>query len=76
MTYTVTGRVMHVHGVTVRSNLSTTLNEFISFASEPTTKANFTEDMYFSASQAAIRAVLSEVQTAHKKLLAAERKAS
>lgn len=72
MTYTVTGRVMHVHGVTVRSNLSTTLNEFISFASEPTTKAN----LYFSASQAAIRAVLSEVQAAHKKLLAAERKVS
>lgn len=66
MTYTVTGRVsdMHVYGVAVRSDSRTTLNEFISFAGAPIAKENFTEDMYFSASQAAIWAALGEVQIA------------
>ncbi|MBS6639830.1 MAG: hypothetical protein KH295_02110 [Clostridiaceae bacterium] len=66
MTYTVTGRVsdMHVYGVAVRSDSRTTLDEFISFAGNPITKENFTEDMYFSASQAAIWAALGEVQIA------------
>ena len=66
MSYTVTGRVddMHVYGVAMRSDSRTTLDEFISFAGDPITKENFTEDMYFSASQAAIWAALGEVQIA------------
>ena len=66
MPYTVTGRVddMHVYGVAMRSDSRTTLDEFISFAGDPIAKENFTEDMYFSASQAAIWAALGEVQIA------------
>ena len=52
------------YGVAMRSDSRTTLDEFISFAGDPITKENFTEDMYFSASQAAIWAALGEVQIA------------
>lgn len=66
MPYTVTSRVddMHVYGVAVRSDARNTLDTFISFAGAPITKSNFTEDMYFSASQAALWAALGEVQIA------------
>lgn len=64
--YTVTSRVsdMHVYGVAVRSDARMTLDTFISFAGAPISKSNFTEDMYFSASQAALWAALGEVQIA------------
>ena len=66
MPYTVTSRVsdMHVYGVAVRSDARMTLNQLISFAGSPITKENFTEDMYFSASQAAIWCALGDAQIA------------
>ena len=64
--YTVTSRVddMHVYGVAVMSDARMTLNEFISTVGSPLNSDNFTEDMYFSATQAAIWAALGEVQIA------------
>lgn len=64
MPYTVTSRIsdMHVYGVAVMSDARMTLNEFISTAGSPLSSSNFTEDMYFSATQAAIWAALGEVQ--------------
>ena len=64
--YTVTGRVsdMHVYGVATRSDSRTTLNEFISWVQAPLTASNFTADMYFSASQAAIWVALGDAQIA------------
>lgn len=64
--YTVTGKVsdMHVYGVATRSDSRTTLNEFISWAQAPLTTSNFTADMYFSASQAAIWVALGDAQIA------------
>ena len=64
--YTVTGKVsdMHVYGVATRSDSRTTLNEFISWVQAPLTASNFTADMYFSASQAAIWAALGDAQIA------------
>ena len=64
--YTVTSRVsdMHVYGVAVRSDARMTLNQFISFAGAPITQENFTADMYFSASQAAIWCALGDAQIA------------
>lgn len=66
MAYTVTGKVddMHVYGVAVMSDARMTLNEFISTVGSPLNSSNFTEDMYFSATQAAIWAALGEVQIA------------
>ena len=66
MPYTVTSRVsdMHVYGVAVRSDARMTLDTFISFAGAPITKENFTADMYFSASQAAIWCALGDAQIA------------
>ena len=66
MPYTVTSRVsdMHVYGVAVRSDACMTLNQFLSFAGSPITKENFTEDMYFSASQAEIWCALGDAQIA------------
>ncbi len=66
MPYTVTSRVsdMHVYGVAVRSDVRMTLNQFISFAGSPITAENFTADMYFSASQAAIWCALGDAQIA------------
>lgn len=65
-TYTVTGKVsdMHVYGVATRSDSRTTLNEFISWVQAPLTASNFTADMYFSASQAAIWCALGDAQIA------------
>lgn len=62
--YTVTGKVsdMHVYGVATRSDSRTTLNEFISWVQTPLTASNFTADMYFSASQAAIWVALGDAQ--------------
>lgn len=64
--YTVTGKVsdMHVYGVATRSDSRTTLNEFISWVQAPLTANNFTADMYFSASQAAIWVALGDAQIA------------
>lgn len=64
--YTVTGKVsdMHVYGVATRSDSRTTLNEFISWVQAPLTVSNFTADMYFSASQAAIWVALGDAQIA------------
>ena len=64
--YTVTGKVsdMHVYGVATCSDSRTTLNEFISWAQAPLTASNFTADMYFSASQAAIWVALGDAQIA------------
>lgn len=64
--YTVTGKVsdMHVYGVATRSDSRTTLNEFISWVQAPLTASNFTVDMYFSASQAAIWVALGDAQIA------------
>lgn len=66
MPYTVTSRVsdMHVYGVAARSDARMTLNEFISSVGSPLSKENFTEDMYFSASQAAIWCALGDAQIA------------
>ncbi len=66
MPYTVTSRVsdMHVYGVAARSDSRMTLNEFISVAGAPITADNFTADMYFSASQAAIWCALGDAQIA------------
>ena len=66
MPYTVTSRVddMHVYGVATRSDARMTLNEFVSTAGSPLSSSNFTADMYFSASQAALWAALGEVQIA------------
>lgn len=66
MPYTVTSRVsdMHVYGVAVRSDARMTLNQFISFAGSPITAENFTAEMYFSASQAAIWCALGDAQIA------------
>ena len=55
---------MHVYGVAVRSDARMTLDTFISFAGAPITKENFTADMYFSASQAAIWCALGDAQIA------------
>lgn len=64
--YTVTGKVsdMHVYGVATRSDSRATLNEFISWVQAPLTASNFTADMYFSASQAAIWVALGDAQIA------------
>ena len=64
--YIVTGKVsdMHVYGVATRSDSRTTLNEFISWVQAPLTASNFTADMYFSASQAAIWVALGDAQIA------------
>ena len=64
--YTVTGKVtdMHVYGVATRTDSHMTLNEFISWAKAPLTASNFTSDMYFSASQAAIWVALGDAQIA------------
>ena len=64
--YTVTGKVsdMHVYGVATRSDSRTTLNEFISWVQAPLAASNFTADMYFSASQAAIWVALGDAQIA------------
>ncbi|WP_373165034.1 SpaA isopeptide-forming pilin-related protein [Agathobaculum sp. Marseille-P7918] len=66
MPYTVTSRVsdMHVYGVAVCSDARMTLNQFISFAGSPITAENFTADMHFSASQAAIWCALGDAQIA------------
>ncbi|MGO5029022.1 MSCRAMM family protein [Candidatus Agathobaculum pullicola] len=66
MSYTVTSRVddMHVYGVAVCSDARMTLNQFISFAGAPITAENFTADMHFSASQAAIWCALGDAQIA------------
>lgn len=66
MPYTVTSRVtdMHVYGVAAQSDARLTLNQFISFAGSPITADNFTPDMYFSASQAAIWCALGDAQIA------------
>ena len=66
MPYTVTSRVsdMHVYGVAARSDSRMTLNEFISTTGAPITADNFTADMYFSASQAAIWCALGDAQIA------------
>lgn len=65
-TYTVTGRVndMRVYGVVVRSDARLTLNSFINTVGGPLNAGNFTEDMYFSASQLAIWAALGDVHIA------------
>ena len=66
MPYTVTSRVsdMHVYGVAARSDARMTLSEFISFAGSPISAENFSADMYFSASQAAIWCALGDAQIA------------
>lgn len=66
MPFTVTSRItdMHVYGVAVRSDSRMTLNEFISTVGGALNKGNFTADMYFSASQAAMWAALGDVQIA------------
>ena len=66
MPYTVTSRIsdMHVYGVAVRSDSRMSLNEFISTVGSPLTNENFTADMYFSASQAAMWAALGDAQIA------------
>ena len=55
---------MHVYGVAVRSDSRMTLNEFISTVGGSLNTGNFTADMYFSASQAAMWAALGDVQIA------------
>lgn len=66
--YTVTGKVsdMHVYGVATQTDSRKTLNEFLGQKSvkEKLNASNFTADMYFSASQAALWAALGEVQIA------------
>ena len=66
MPYTVTGRVddMHVYGVAAMSDSRMTLNEIISTVGSPLTKENFTADMFFSASQAALWVALGDAQIA------------
>ena len=66
MPYTVTSRIsdMHVYGVAVRSDSRMSLNEFISTVGSPLTNENFTADMYFSASQAAMWAARGDAQIA------------
>ena len=66
MPYTVTGRVddMHVYGVAAMSDSRMTLNEIISTVGAPLTAENFTADMYFSASQAALWVALGDAQIA------------
>ena len=63
--YTVTGQVkdMRVYGVVVKSDSRNTLNTFIS-GSKVLNADNFTADMYFSASQAAIWCALGDAQIA------------
>lgn len=63
--YTVTGQVkdMRVYGVVVKSDSRNTLNTFIS-GSKVLNTGNFTADMYFSASQAAIWCALGDAQIA------------
>ena len=63
--YTVTGQVkdMRVYGVVVKSDSRNTLNTFIS-GSQVLNADNFTADMYFSASQAAIWCALGDAQIA------------
>ena len=62
--YTVTGKVtdMHVYGVATKTDSRMTLNEFISWAKAPINASNFTANMYFSASQAAIWVALGDAQ--------------
>ena len=64
--YTVTGKVtdMHVYGVATKTDSRMTLNEFISWAKAPINAGNFTADMYFSSSQAAIWVALGDAQIA------------
>ena len=64
--YTVTGKVtdMHVYGVGTKTDSRMTLNEFISWAKAPINASNFTSNMYFSASQAAIWVALGDAQIA------------
>ena len=64
--YTVTGKVadMHVYGVATRTDSRMTLNEVISWVGAPLTASNFTSDMFFSASQAAIWVALGDAQIA------------
>lgn len=64
--YTVTGKVadMHVYGVATKTDSRMTLNEFISWAKAPINASNFTSNMYFSASQAAIWVALGDAQIA------------
>ena len=66
MPYTVTGRVddMHVYRVAAMSEPRMTLNEIISTVGSPLTKENFTADMFFSASQAALWVALGDAQIA------------
>ena len=66
MPYTVTSRVsdMHVYGVALWSDSRMSLAEFISTVGSPLTADNFTEAMFFSASQAAMWAALGDVQIA------------
>ena len=65
--YTVTNKVddMHIYGVATKSDVRMTLNEFISWAKAPLTTGNFTSDMYFRASQAAIWVALGDAQIAN-----------
>lgn len=64
--YTVTGKVtdMHVYGVATKTDSRMTLNEFISWSKAPINASNFTANMYFSASQAAIWVALGDAQIA------------
>lgn len=64
--YTVTGKVtdMHVYGVATKTDSRMTLNEFISWAKTLINASNFTSNMYFSASQAAIWVALGDAQIA------------
>lgn len=57
---------MHVYGVATQTDSRKTLNEFLGQKSvkEKLNASNFTADMYFSASQAALWAALGEVQIA------------
>ena len=63
--YTVTNQVkdMHVYGVAIKSDSRNTLAAFVSGSSVLNT-SNFTSDMYFSASQAAIWCALGDAQIA------------
>lgn len=66
MPYTVTGRVsdMRVYGVAVQSDSRMTLDHFINVTGKPLDDSNFTADMYFSASQAAMWVALGDAQIA------------
>ena len=66
--YTVTGKVsdMHVYGVATQTDSRMTRNAFVSQDSVKSVlnAGNFTDAMYFSASQAALWAAMGEVQIA------------